>query len=195
MRFLIVSLLGLLLIGCTLTKPRDVGNAKMINLETPQLAAAGRVKHNAALKVEYPAAAPDLDTYRISVKRNDNSQDYFSGTRWSEFLPSLVQSVMVEAFAQSDAFARVNSDAVVSRGGYVLQTEIQEFSAVYAAKNVAPQVVIRIAFRLSPQDNPASARSFVLEERVQAQSNTLQSIAGAFREGFSDVLRRAVKKF
>lgn len=194
MRFLIVSLLGLMLTACSITKPRDVGNANMINLGTPQLA-AGKVKKNVALKVEYPSVAPDLDTYRISVKRQNNTQDYFSGTRWSEFLPLLVQSVMVEAFAQSEAFARVNSDSVVSRTGYVLQTEIQEFSAVYSSKSVTPQAVIRIAFRIYPQDYVAGAKGFVLEEKVQAQANTLQAISAAFKEGFSEVLRRAVRKF
>lgn len=193
MRLLIVSLLAVVLTACSITKPRDVGNANMVNLETPQLAAA-KARKNASLKVEYPSAAPDLDTYRISVKRKDNKQDYFAGTRWSEFLPALVQSVMVEAFAQAGTFTRVNSDAVVSRGGYVLQTEIQEFSAVYAAQNMAPQAVIRIAFRLSPQDNAGATKSFVLEEKVQAQNNTLQATASAFKQGFSNILQRAAKK-
>lgn len=184
-----------MLTACSITAPRDVGNANMINLETPRLTATGKVKKNVALKVEYPSAAPDLDTYRISVKRKNNSQDYFSGTRWSEFLPLLVQSAMVEAFAQGDVFTRVNSDAVVSRGGYVLQTEIQEFSAVYTGQNVAPQAVIRIAFRVFPQGNPAAAKSFTLEEKVQAQGNTLQATASAFRQGFLNILQRAANKF
>lgn len=194
MRFLIVSLLGVMLTGCSITAPRDVGNANMISLGTPQLA-AGKVKRNITLKVEYPAVAPDLDTYRISVKRKNDTQGYFSGTRWSEFLPLLVQSAMVEAFTQSGTFAQVNSDAVVSRRGYEMHTEIQEFSAVYTNKNTAPQAVIRIAFRILPQDNAASVKNFVLEEKVQAQSNTLHAIATAFRQAFSEVLRRAAKKF
>jgi uncharacterized lipoprotein YmbA len=70
-----------------------------------------------------------LDTERIAVAGPDTRFDYYSGIRWAEPAPLMIQHLLVEALAADGRFATVV--AVPSRvpSKYQLEIELRRFEA------------------------------------------------------------------
>ncbi len=195
--FSAVLLIACLIVsGCSLTAPRNVGKSDMVTL--PSLSSAQMQtppqKKFAAIMVSYPTAPSDLDTFRIAVLRADGRQDYFSGTRWAAFLPSVVQSALQDTLLNSNAFSYVESDEGSIAGRYILNTEIHEFGAVYTSSSVPPSVILRVSFNLQHARNLKPLTEFTLEEKAQAQKNDKASIAAAYTEAFTALEQDIVKR-
>ena len=191
MRIVTVLLVACLLGSCSITAPRDVGNANMITLSAPDNIGAPARKLG-VLKVDYPSAPSDLDTYRIAVAKVDGRQDYFAGARWNEFLPSVVQSALTEALAKGGRFTYVDSDEGNINNNYLLRVDIEECRAIYTAERQPPQAVIRMVFNLTTAYGKNSLITFRLEEKTQASANSLTAIAAAFNTSFGSIAKQAI---
>jgi cholesterol transport system auxiliary component len=89
-----------LLAGCggILSKPpqRDVYRS------APVLAFAGLPRHVAAqLVVATPTANGGLDSKRIALSRAPVALDYFADVEWTDRVPLLVQTALIDGFAKS----------------------------------------------------------------------------------------------
>lgn len=184
-RRLAIPLLSGFLVACSLTAPRDVGKANMFTLSAPEHVQVFP-RRNGILQVNYPSVPSELDTYRIAVATADGRQDYFARTRWSEFLPSLVQAALQDTLTRSQLFSYVDTDEGKSRETYVLTTEIQEFQAAYQSAGAPPLVTIRMVFRLSVANTGRVVKQFSTRHTAVASANQLPAIAAAFAKAFAD---------
>ncbi len=196
MRIVYALALVIGLSSCSLTAPRDVGKANMITLSAPVTKSSG--KHTlGVLKVDYPSAPDDLNTYRIAVAKADGRQDYIASARWNEFLPSVLQSAITETLAKNSTFSYVESDEGTTAPNYLLHMDIEECRVVYGSTQQAPDAVIRIVFNVKSANSKKLLKTFTVEKRVTSENNTLTAISRAFNHAFADIatdMQKRLKK-
>lgn len=144
------------------------------------------------LIVAMPDAPASLDTARIALSQNTTTMDYFAGANWSDRAPVLLQSKLVEAFENSGKVKGVARTSAGLQTDYLLQPEIRNFEAQYAQPNAAPQIVVKVAFKLVKMPDREIAGGFIATKTVQAGENKLDSIVSAFDEAVGAVDKQAV---
>jgi len=107
--------------------------------------AAAPATLEATLVVARPTARPGLDSERIAVRLPDRQLDAYAGARWSAPLPRLVEALLIDSFRGAGGWRTVVSEQSAFPGRYLLQTEITDFAADYAAGGEAP--LVRVALR------------------------------------------------
>src|ERR1700737_641777 len=98
--------------------------------------------------VDVPLSPAGLDTPRIALSRSAVSIDYFADSEWTERVPLLVQTALLESFENSGAIAAIDRESMGLRADFILKTEIRHFEAVYDSPNGAPDVRVAINARL-----------------------------------------------
>jgi cholesterol transport system auxiliary component len=83
-------------------------------------------KLRAQLAIREPFASLDLDTQRIVVRTGPQSLAYLSGAQWSDRLPTLVQSRLVQTFQNAHLLQAVGAAGTVS-ADYSLDLDIRTF--------------------------------------------------------------------
>jgi cholesterol transport system auxiliary component len=146
----------------------------------------------AQLLVEVPLAPAGLDTPRIALSRSAVSIDYFANSEWTERVPLLVQTALLQSFENSGAVAAIDRESLGLRADFILKTEIRHFEAVYPAPDAAPEVWVAIIARLvNPQGRDIVAHAS-FERRVRAAANDIARIVVAFDEALGEVMAEIV---
>ena len=144
------------------------------------------------LLVDVSDAPAGLDTSRIALSRSAVSIDYFADAEWTDRVPSLVQTALLESFENSKAIAAIDRESVGLRADFILKTEIRHFEALYDSPNGPPNVWVAISARLV---NPA-ARDILaqasFEHREQAEGKDVSQIVLAFDEALGVVMKDIV---
>jgi cholesterol transport system auxiliary component len=138
--------------------------------------------------IDVPLAPAGLDSSRIALSRSAVSIDYFADSEWTERVPLLVQTALLESFENSGAIAAIDRESMGLRADFILKTEIRHFEALYDSPNGAPEVWVAIIARLV---NP-SGRDIVahasFERRERAAANDMGRIVVAFDEALGAVM-------
>jgi cholesterol transport system auxiliary component len=144
------------------------------------------------LVVMRPLARPGLDTDRIVVALPDRRLDSYLGSRWSAPLPDLVQSLLLDELRGRNAWRTVLPDRGEFRGAYVLQTEVRDFQAEYAAAGAAPlvRVTLRGDLGRAPERAPIASAAATGEQR--AASNRMSDVAAAFEVAYAQAAGKMV---
>ncbi len=100
---------------------------------------------DATLIVARPVARPGLDSERMAVRLPDLRLDAYAGARWSAPLPRLIEALLVDSFRSAGGWRSVVTEQSAFPGRDLLQTEILDFAADYAAGGGAP--LVRVALR------------------------------------------------
>ena len=140
------------------------------------------------LLVDVPIASSGLDSLQIALSRSAVSIDYFANSEWTERVPLLVQTALLQSFENSGAIAAIDRELIGLRADFILKTEIRHFEAVYASPNGPPEVWVAVVVRLV---NPAG-RDIVahasFERRERAAANDMGRIVAAFDEALGAVM-------
>jgi cholesterol transport system auxiliary component len=138
--------------------------------------------------IDVPLAPAGLDSSRIALSRSAVSIDYFADSEWTERVPLLVQTALLESFENSGAIAALDRESMGLRADFILKTEIRHFEALYDSPNGAPDVWVAIIARLV---NP-SGRDIVahasFQRRERAAANDMGRIVVAFDEALGAVM-------
>ena len=194
MRKLTLALLALpLLTACSLTEPRDVGNANRIMLHATAEAQDVKQKRG-TLSIQLPEAPTALDTYRIAVTLADGRDDYIAGARWNDFLTSMVQETLRDNFAQSHLFTHTNTDNELTQSKFLLRTEIRNFSAIYSAADQAPTIKVKLGFTLKRASDGKVLKQFSEGAEQVAAANSVTAIHEAFDIAFNKVSDAALER-
>jgi cholesterol transport system auxiliary component len=120
------------------------------DLTAPQ-AFSGRsaAARRGVLAVEVPSAIQTLDSNRI-VARVGSQITYVPAAQWSDTLPSLVQTRLVQAFENSGRIASVSRTQDRITGDYQLLTEIRAFEVV--VQGATSTARIEIAAKIVDKD-------------------------------------------
>ena len=146
----------------------------------------------AALGVARPRAALALDTDRVAVVQPDSRFDYFSGVRWSEPAPQMLQQQLVRALAADGRFEAVV--AVPSRvpTDWLLDVELRRFEAVYATEHGAPEVRVELQVSLVDPRHARRAASFIASASAVAAENRRAAVVAAFETATAAAIRSTV---
>lgn len=146
------------------------------------------------LLIAQPVAPAGLDTERIALRDSPVTLDYFAGVAWTDRMPLMVQTLLIESFDNSGRIVSIGRDTVGLRADYLLRTELRDFQADYSgADGAPPSVLVRMNAKLVsfPSREIVAGDSF--EALVPAASPQFESIIRAFDEALGMVMRRIVE--
>jgi cholesterol transport system auxiliary component len=153
---------------------------------------ANLLHRSVQLLIDLPLAPAGLDTTRIALTRSAVSIDYFADSEWTDRVPPLVQTALLESFENSRAIDAIDRDSAGLRADFILDPEIRHFEAGYDSANGAPEVWVAINVRLV---NPASrdvVAQILVERRQRAVANNMTDIISAFNEALGGVMKEIV---
>jgi cholesterol transport system auxiliary component len=191
-RSLLVSASGVVpLAGCSVLPAAPV--AQIYRLSPPADDPANQRALRKRLVVDIPTASESLDTDRIALTRNRTRFDYYADSLWTDRAPLLLQGQLVDAFQNAGTIAEVGRNARTVTPDYVLQTEIRDFQASYAAPGEQPPaVVVTLALGLVRMPDRQVAGQTVITETSPASRNSLDSVVEAFDIAVGKILARSV---
>lgn len=127
----------------------------------------GRIGGGGQLAVTEPVALMPLNSERIIV-RQGGSVSFVGGGQWSDKLPALVQSRLIQTFENGNRIASVGRPSTLANAGSMLASELRAFE-IDATRNVA---VVEITARIVQASGPVSAaRIFRAEVPVNGAIN------------------------
>ena len=140
--------------------------------------AAAPAAITATLVVARPVARPGLDSERIAVRLPDQRLDGYAGAQWSAPLPRLVEALLLDAFRGAGGWQAVVSERSAFPGRYLLQTEITDFAADYAAGEAAPLVRVALHGELGAERRLVA--NVTGHAEVRAAADRQREVASAF---------------
>ena len=147
-----------------------------------------------------PEAESAIDTTRIALAPSATRIEYYANAGWTDRVPLMFQTLMLESFENSDRIVAVGRRALGLRSDYELRVDIREFQAEYyrhpgqpplcAAAPVCVEAAINAKLVYTPQRTIVAARDF----RAFAASprNDTADIVEAFDLALGDILKDVV---
>jgi cholesterol transport system auxiliary component len=142
--------------------------------------------------IDVPLAPAGLDTARIALSRSAVSIEYFADAEWTDSLPLLVQTDLLQSFENSKSINAIERESAGLHADFVLKTEIRHFEALYDSTKGAPVVWVAIMTRLV---NPTSGEIIAqntFERRQPASENQIPAIVVAFDQALDGVVEDIV---
>ena len=170
-----------------------LGPAPHLYRVTPKSTYPANLPHpSVQILVDVPLAPAGFDTTRIALSHSAVSIDYFADSEWTDRLPQLVQTALLESFENSRAITAIDRESIGLRADFILKTEIRHFEALYDSPNGPPVVWVAIITRLvAPSGREIVAQSS-FERREQASANEIPRIVVAFDEALGAVIKDIV---
>ncbi len=147
-----------------------------------------------ALVVARPRASVALDTTRIAIAPGASRFDYYSGVRWAEPAPQMVQQALVTALAASGRYAGVFAAPSRSPAELMLDIELRQFEAVAPSPTAAPAVQVQLQASLVDARRATRVDSFVADAQVAASENSRAAIMAAFETATQQVVAETVRR-
>lgn len=143
------------------------------------------------LVVDEPSTGKGIDTDRIAIAPSPLEVKYFSGARWADRAPRLIQQLLIQSFENTGKIVSVGRQSIGLRSDFSLKTELREFQA---EKTSEGKTVVRVRLNLKLV-RPAlgmivASQSF--ESVKPAKSEDVPDVVDAFDEAVGAVLKRAV---
>ena len=146
----------------------------------------------AQLLIDVPTAPAGLDTARIALSRSAVSIEYFADSEWTDRVPLLVQTDLLQSFENSRGIKAIERQSAGLRADFVLKTEIRHFEAVYNSGEGAPLVWVAMVIRLvNPTSGDIIAQN-TFERRERAAENRIPSIVAALDQALDGVVEDIV---
>jgi cholesterol transport system auxiliary component len=125
------------LAGCSSAPPET------FDLSAASLPPAHKLR--AQIAVREPVASLDLDSQRILVRTGPETVAYLAGAQWSDSLPSLVQTRLVQTFQNAQLLQSVARAGSGPAADYSLELDIRAFEidvpAAQANVDIAAKIV------------------------------------------------------
>jgi len=173
------------LAGCTNGLFKSEQSAAVVYQLRPAPGAALEPVAAADLAVLRPFTRPGLESERIVVWLPDRRLDAYTGSRWSAPLPDMVQSLLLDELRARGGWKNVLLDRGEFRGQYVLQTEIRDFQAEYAAVGQAPTVRVTLRSELGRAPNRTPVATLVGTGEVRAAADRMSEVVAAFEQAYA----------
>jgi ABC-type uncharacterized transport system auxiliary subunit len=146
----------------------------------------------ATLVVARPRARPGFDSDRIAVAFADHRVDAYAGTRWQAPLPDMLEALLVDRLRAGGAFTTVIGEHSGFLGRYLLQAEIREFTADYAAGGAAPVVRVTLGGEFGTAAGTGHPASIAGHGEVRALADRQRAVIAAFQAACEEALGELV---
>ena len=188
-----VGLTCLWLGGCAMSGLGGGNSApNTYNIMTPPKIGSVRASRLASqVTVSPPQSIRALDTDRILVSAPGGRISYFADSAWSDRLPRLVQSRLVEAMQDSGAFRAVLTSQDRVDGDYAIATEIRAFQIDVGNGRSAATVTIFAKIVDERRGKVIATREF--SASVPTGKDDPAAGVAALQEGFNQVASELVR--
>lgn len=159
----------------------------------PAASATRSVASSVDLAITRPDVSPGLDTRRIAVLRG-RLLDYYRGAEWGGSVAEIVQTLLVSSLDDQKLFRSVTSEQTRVSSEYLLDVEVRDFQAEYAAAGGNPQVRITMVgrlIRIADREIIASVSASALQP---AADNRLGEVVAAFEAASQQVALEIANK-
>lgn len=190
MRLMLVMALLLPLSGCGGLIPGLEGPKNLYNLSPKSSFRQDLPRVNWQLVIEEPLAAGGLNEASIAFKPSPLEIRYFKEVRWTERVPRMVQTLLVESFENSNTIVAVGRQAIGLRADYSLLTEIREFQA---EKMGGATVRVRINAKLIRQPRQIIVQSQSFEAVVPDRGQNMAQTINVWDEALGRTLKQIVE--
>jgi len=153
---------------------------------------AGLPHVSAQLLVATPATPAGLDTARIALSRAPVSLDYFADAAWTDRVPFLVQTALVEGFEKSAAISAVGPEGLGLRADFVLETAIGDFEAMYDSPEGPPRIVVKLNEKLVRMPERRIVAQTSVSRDAKATANSLVEIVRGFERALGGAVEEVV---
>jgi cholesterol transport system auxiliary component len=177
---LATGLLCLSLLGCALAGSRP---PTTYDLVAPRSFAGAAKPAPYQLLVYEPTAASALDTSRLMVRPKADQVSYYKGIAWSDRLPRLVQTKMIETFQNSGAVKAVSP----SSGQYALATELRAFQIDVSGGPAAAEIDLFAKLINTNTGRVIATKGF--SARVTARTDAPGDAMAALNQAFTEVMQ------
>jgi cholesterol transport system auxiliary component len=137
LKFGLIASIGLLVVACGGSAP-----------ETFDLSAASvpeAHKLRAQIAIREPLTSLDLDSQRILVRTSPETVAYLTGAQWSDRLPTLIQTRLVQTFQNAHLLGSVGRAGAGFSSNYSLELDVRAFEldakSVQANVDIAAKIV------------------------------------------------------
>lgn len=178
---LATGLICLSLLGCALAGGSRAPST--YDLVAPRSFAASAKPAPWQLMVYEPTATNALDTSRLMVRPKADQVSYYKGIAWSDRLPRLVQTRMIETFQNSGAVKAVSP----SSGQYALQTELRAFNIDVTSGRAAAEIDMFAKLVNTSTGRVVATKSF--SARVPAKTDAPGDAIAALNQAFTELLQ------
>ncbi|MFQ5785156.1 MAG: ABC-type transport auxiliary lipoprotein family protein [Alphaproteobacteria bacterium] len=179
-------------VGCTPVFPGRGKAPKLYTLTPKSTFRKDLPQVDWQLVVEVPFTTESLDTARIALSRSPLLIEYYKDVRWSERMPVMVQTLLVESFENTGKIVAVARQSTDLRADYVLKPDLREFQAEYDG-NGPPTVRVRISAKLVKMPERAIIASHSVERVQRAHGTDVADVAAAFDQALGKVLKSVVE--
>jgi cholesterol transport system auxiliary component len=119
--------------------------------------------------------------------------DYFANSLWTDRVPVLVQTLLIEAFEGDGSITQVGRDAQDLTPDYLLATEVRRFEAVYDdGADRPPTAVVALALGLVKMPDHRMLARTLVQEQSPSSSNNVESVVEAFDVALGKILLQCV---
>ena len=147
-----------------------------------------------ALVVGRPRASTALDTSRIAIVPGASRFDYYTGVRWAEPAPQMVQHTLVSALAATGRYAGVVAAPARSPAELMLDVELRRYEAVAPSPTSAPTVHVQLQASLVDARRAARVDSLMADVQVAATGNSSAAIMAAFEAATQQAVEETVRR-
>ena len=177
---LATGLLCLSLLGCALAGSRP---PTTYDLVAPRSFAASAKPAPYQLLVYEPTTSSALDTSRLMVRPKADQVSYYKGIAWSDRLPRLIQTKMIETFQNSGAVKAVSP----SSGQYALATELRAFQIDVSGGPAAAEIDLFAKLINTNTGRVIATKAF--SARVPARTDAPGDAMAALNQAFTEVMQ------
>lgn len=174
----VLSIVGAVLVGCG-TTPNDTYDLASIKAVTTNQAAQKR-----QVLVADPTALKVLDSDMIVVRVSGTEMQYLAKSQWSDKLPRMVQSKLVEAFENTGKLGGVGKPGQGLAIDYQLISDIRTFEVEAAGTRRAN---VEISVKLLNDRNGTVIAQKVFSASVPARGSDNQALVNALSQAFAKV--------
>ena len=153
-----------------LLSPQDFGDAR---------------RARGTLSVALPTSIRVIDSERVVIQPRPGEINYLSGARWSDRVPRLVQSRIIQSFENSERVRAVTREGDSLRADYKLDAEVREFGVLVTPQQ---QALVELSVRLVNARTSQVIAAQVFTARVDTGSVDGPSATAAINAAFGKVL-------
>ncbi len=181
---IVLPLVALAVTGCGTAAKNDT-----FDLSGTPSTATGRRPKRSQILVPEPTALKALDSEQIVIRVSPSEIQYLARSQWSDRLPRMVQSKLVEAYENSGKLGGVGKPGQGLAIDYQVVTEIRSFEIDAGAGN---QAVVEISAKILNDRNGTVRTQKVFRAATPAGGGSSEGYVKALDRAFSAVTAQIV---
>ncbi len=192
----LAAFVALALAGCSPSLRSSEQAATTYVLRPPVVAApdaaseAARRAARTSIQVLRPVPQAGYLSDRVLIRRGDLSLGHYTGARWADNLPRVVEGLMASTLRMSGALRAVQDDAGPFLPDYSLRLTIRRFDAEVGSDGV-PRVRVAFDCVLGRQSDRHVVAAFAAEGSAVAAEHRMSEVMPAFEQAAQQALSSA----